>query len=446
MRNYFLKKRYLQRYLMKTLIDSASSDVDKDVYQRFRKKRPQFISYRSFCKTQFRQTQQQSGFITNLTLGPCRLINKRSILPQVPAEEYKYRPSLSKDVLFYVETPLSYKTAHRDSFLTFNRTTGRTICFVTYVPFTLSGDSYYERQSYSKKFNGKTLLPLAFSSIFVSYLSFGRGRITFGRTELTIFSRMSSSQMTKDSNKTCNNLVFPILRRDQVRQSKIRNDITGMNTKSSFLQIKLKFLLKDVCIDNKASQKFYKRNEHLKKLHNVYAFLAKHTLVSKKIPFFPYFVSTNYATKTKFLLYNINNIFTFWNKLYNGNVLLHETKVLKKGPLSVRFVTTHVNSDKAHLINIFECKPFSDKIYFRNIYFYVFNFWLMRPLFFITRYDTFYISKTLKLPIYPDRSNLDLRFLRNRLRKQLLPAIRVLLNPQFDAVLSTFSESSPQNL
>ena len=68
-------------------------------------------------------------------------------------------------------------------------------------------------------------------------------------------------------------------------------------------------------------------------------------------------------------------------------------------------------------------------------------FYLIRPLLSITRLDTLSICAGLKLPIYPDKSNIKTYFLRNRVRKQLLPAIRVLLNPQFDEMLCNFSDS-----
>ncbi len=68
-------------------------------------------------------------------------------------------------------------------------------------------------------------------------------------------------------------------------------------------------------------------------------------------------------------------------------------------------------------------------------------FRLIRPSLSVTRLDTLYICKGLKLPIYPDKSNRKTFFLRNRVRKQLLPAIRVLLNPQFDEILCNFSDS-----
>lgn len=69
------------------------------------------------------------------------------------------------------------------------------------------------------------------------------------------------------------------------------------------------------------------------------------------------------------------------------------------------------------------------------------NFSLARPLLSITRFDTFYLSESLNLPIYPDKTNLQVHFLRNRVRKQILPAIRILVNPQFDTLLCNFSET-----
>lgn len=90
--------------------------------------------------------------------------------------------------------------------------------------------------------------------------------------------------------------------------------------------------------------------------------------------------------------------------------------------------------------NFISFKPFFRKVIVSYPAFNSINFFLMRPLFSLTRLDTFCICESLKLPIYPDKSNLRVDFLRNRIRKQILPAIRILLNPQFDTILCKFYE------
>jgi tRNA(Ile)-lysidine synthase TilS/MesJ len=65
---------------------------------------------------------------------------------------------------------------------------------------------------------------------------------------------------------------------------------------------------------------------------------------------------------------------------------------------------------------------------------------LVRPLLGLNRYDVLKVCKNLQLPVYPDVSNEKLQFLRNRLRKQLLPLLRYLFNRRFDENIFYCSE------
>ena len=65
---------------------------------------------------------------------------------------------------------------------------------------------------------------------------------------------------------------------------------------------------------------------------------------------------------------------------------------------------------------------------------------LVRPLLGLNRYEALKLCKNLHLPVYPDVTNEKLQFLRNRLRKQLLPLLRYLFNPRFDENLFYCSE------
>ena len=65
---------------------------------------------------------------------------------------------------------------------------------------------------------------------------------------------------------------------------------------------------------------------------------------------------------------------------------------------------------------------------------------LIRPLLSINRNDVKKLCRFWGLPIYPDVTNQTVAFSRNRIRKQLLPALRVALNPQVDSVLSQSAE------
>ena len=65
---------------------------------------------------------------------------------------------------------------------------------------------------------------------------------------------------------------------------------------------------------------------------------------------------------------------------------------------------------------------------------------LVRPLLALSRHDVKQLCQFWRMPIYPDRTNEQLRFSRNRVRKQLLPMVRFLFNPQIDVVLSQLGE------
>ncbi len=66
---------------------------------------------------------------------------------------------------------------------------------------------------------------------------------------------------------------------------------------------------------------------------------------------------------------------------------------------------------------------------------------LVRPLLVLNRYQTKKLCQLWKMPVYPDQTNRELVFTRNRVRKQLLPILRSFFNPQIDAVLSHLSEA-----
>ena len=66
--------------------------------------------------------------------------------------------------------------------------------------------------------------------------------------------------------------------------------------------------------------------------------------------------------------------------------------------------------------------------------------YLVRPLLGLNRHDTNKLCTNWDLPVYPDSTNEKLQFLRNRLRKQLLPLLRLCFNPRFDNSLFQCSE------
>lgn len=58
----------------------------------------------------------------------------------------------------------------------------------------------------------------------------------------------------------------------------------------------------------------------------------------------------------------------------------------------------------------------------------------------ISRDDVKKLCRFWELPIYPDVTNQEIAFSRNRIRKQVLPALRLALNPRMDNALSQSAE------
>ena len=63
-----------------------------------------------------------------------------------------------------------------------------------------------------------------------------------------------------------------------------------------------------------------------------------------------------------------------------------------------------------------------------------------RPLLKMHRFEIRQFVRFWKLPIYSDQSNKKTNFSRNKVRKQLMPTLRIFFNPQIDTVLLNFAE------
>ena len=68
------------------------------------------------------------------------------------------------------------------------------------------------------------------------------------------------------------------------------------------------------------------------------------------------------------------------------------------------------------------------------------NVFLIRPLLFVNRFDLRKLCTFWQLPVYPDKTNENLNYYRNRIRKQFLPLLRFFFNPQIDKIFLQFSE------
>ena len=64
----------------------------------------------------------------------------------------------------------------------------------------------------------------------------------------------------------------------------------------------------------------------------------------------------------------------------------------------------------------------------------------IRPLLALNRFDISKLCIYWELPVYPDQSNQKMSFLRNRIRKQLLPTIKLFFNSRIENILLQFSE------
>ena len=64
----------------------------------------------------------------------------------------------------------------------------------------------------------------------------------------------------------------------------------------------------------------------------------------------------------------------------------------------------------------------------------------IRPLLSLNRFDISKLCFFWQLPVYPDKSNQKLNFLRNRVRKQLIPLIKFFFNVRIEHVLLQFAE------
>lgn len=65
---------------------------------------------------------------------------------------------------------------------------------------------------------------------------------------------------------------------------------------------------------------------------------------------------------------------------------------------------------------------------------------LIRPLLNCSRYYITRMCEQLNLPVYPDKSNRTVQYSRNRIRKQILPSLKIFFNPQVEDAIFRFAE------
>ena len=69
----------------------------------------------------------------------------------------------------------------------------------------------------------------------------------------------------------------------------------------------------------------------------------------------------------------------------------------------------------------------------------------IRPLLNLSREKLTTLCKALRLPVYPDKSNKAVQYSRNRLREQILPAVKLFINPKIEDALFKLAELLTQD-
>ncbi len=65
---------------------------------------------------------------------------------------------------------------------------------------------------------------------------------------------------------------------------------------------------------------------------------------------------------------------------------------------------------------------------------------VIRPLLNCSRYCLTAMCEQLNVPVYPDKSNHTVQYSRNRIRKQIIPSLKIFFNPQVEDAIFRFAE------
>lgn len=213
---------------------------------------------------------------------------------------------------------------------------------------------------------------------------------------------------------------------------------------------KINYKTLKIFVSNRKERNFY---DDKKFFLNLFCFLKKrsifkfkNTLKTKK-----YFMKYNensqfekkiYFLKKKFIFQKLKRYKIFYLKKFYVTKPIHKKKIYffknKKNNLirTEIFLSTRKNYKK---------KPTTLFQYFKYFKFFYSNknskkYKIIRPLLYLNRFDTKIVSCCLKLPIYNDKSNENIKFFRNRIRKQIFPLLRFFFNPQIDNLFFQFIE------
>ena len=68
------------------------------------------------------------------------------------------------------------------------------------------------------------------------------------------------------------------------------------------------------------------------------------------------------------------------------------------------------------------------------------DYTIIRPLLNCSRSSISLLCEHTKIPVYPDKSNQTIKYSRNRIRKQLLPTIKLFFNAQVEEAVFKLAE------
>jgi len=136
------------------------------------------------------------------------------------------------------------------------------------------------------------------------------------------------------------------------------------------------------------------------------------------------FSKNNTKTKIQYMFFDIKPKNDKKQKLFHSNYAL---RTFKKNNFEYDIKSNQIkkNDNKNKKSNIIN----------KNIT----KFFLIRPVLYLTRFEIKKIIVSWKLPLYPDKSNKEKFYYRNRIRKHLLPTLRFFLNPRIDTTLIQFT-------
>ena len=111
-----------------------------------------------------------------------------------------------------------------------------------------------------------------------------------------------------------------------------------------------------------------------------------------------------------------------------------------KKKIDIYLITGHTNTDNAEtfLLNLARGSNYAGLSYIEKKRLFANNIFLIRPMLIFSREDTKKICNFLKLPIWEDPSNYDLKIKRNLVRKKIIPMFEIMY-PGYSKRINSFA-------